>query len=217
MKHLIINGILTYFFLGCASLHQDYTNFKAHMPRSILVLPPTNNTNEVDASGAYLSIVSRPVAEKGFYVYPVVLVDQFMKDNGISSPAEMHQLPLSKLFKVFAADAILYIEIDEWGNSFEIIDSKTVIKARVRLVDAKTGKILWAQAQHAVKRSNSQGGLLGAIVSAAVTQVINESTDAARQFARSATFRLINHEKVGFLDGPLKELKSDQSGSKKSS
>ena len=33
---------LTVMFTGCATKTYDYTNFRAHPPRSILVLPPLN-------------------------------------------------------------------------------------------------------------------------------------------------------------------------------
>jgi hypothetical protein len=33
----------------------------------------------------------------GYYVFPVVLVDRFLEDNGSSTPGEMVQAPLTKI------------------------------------------------------------------------------------------------------------------------
>ena len=75
---------------GCQTVKPyDYTNFRAHPPRSILVLPPLNESTAVEGTYGYLTTVTRPVAERGYYVFPVAVADQFMKDNGLPTAAEM--------------------------------------------------------------------------------------------------------------------------------
>ena len=57
---------------GCATKPPfDYTAFKESRPRSILVLPPLNNTPDVQASYSVLSYATVPLAEAGYYVFPV--------------------------------------------------------------------------------------------------------------------------------------------------
>src|ERR1700739_4544534 len=78
---------------GCQTTQPyDYTNFHAHPPRSILILPPLNQSNAVEGTYGYLSTVSSPVAELGYYVFPVQVVDQFLKENGMPTAGEMHQV-----------------------------------------------------------------------------------------------------------------------------
>src|SRR5262249_17607729 len=85
---LIALALLT----GCATpTPYDYTNYREHPPRSILVLPPLNESTAVGATYSYLSTVTRPLAEMGYYVFPVAVVDQFLKENGLPSAGEMHQ------------------------------------------------------------------------------------------------------------------------------
>src|SRR5215471_7731436 len=51
---------------GCNTVKPyDYTNFRAHPPRSILVLPPLNESTEVEGTYGYLSTVTEPLAERG--------------------------------------------------------------------------------------------------------------------------------------------------------
>jgi hypothetical protein len=52
---------------GCKTTQPyDYTNFRAHPPRSILVIPPLNESTTVEGTYSYLSTVSRPIAERGY-------------------------------------------------------------------------------------------------------------------------------------------------------
>ena len=65
---------------GCATTKSyDYTNYRAYPPRSILVLPPLNESTDIRGTYGYLSTVTRPIAELGYYVYPVVVVDHFSR------------------------------------------------------------------------------------------------------------------------------------------
>jgi hypothetical protein len=45
----------------------------------------------------YLSTLTKPLAEKGYYVLPVAVIDQFLKENGLPTPAEMNGIPLEKI------------------------------------------------------------------------------------------------------------------------
>ena len=69
---------------GCAKSY-DYTNFREHRPRSILVLPPVNESREADAAWSYQSTVTRPLAERGYYVFPVAVVDRDRKSTRLNS------------------------------------------------------------------------------------------------------------------------------------
>ena len=90
----------------------DYTAYVAHMPRSILVLPPVNESIEVQAGEALLSCLTVPLAEMGYYVFPVAAVEDTLRRNGVPEPADMHQVPPDKLRSVFGCDAVLYVADD---------------------------------------------------------------------------------------------------------
>ena len=100
----IVAGLLL--MTGCATRQPyDYTAFKESKPRSIVVLPPLNNTPEVQASYSVLSYATLPLAESGYYVMPVTLVAETFKENGMAQPADMHATPATKLREIFGADA----------------------------------------------------------------------------------------------------------------
>ena len=84
--------------IGCATpTPVDHTAFLEHVPRSILVLPPLDETMETEACAGSLSTISRPLAERGYYVFPVAMVDLMMRENGLPTAYEMHQVPLCRL------------------------------------------------------------------------------------------------------------------------
>src|ERR1041385_2330536 len=104
-----ILGVLALLFVGCANVQPvDYTAFREHRPRSILVLPPLNRSTVVEGTYGYLSTVTMPLAEMGYYVFPVSEVDEFLKENGMPTAGEMHQIPLNKVSEILGADAVLF-------------------------------------------------------------------------------------------------------------
>ena len=184
---------------GCATGPHDYGVFLEHMPKSILVLPPLNRSTEVLASNAFLSTVTRPLARSGYYVFPVAVVDAMMKENGLPTAGEMHQVPLEKLAEVFGADAVLYVVIMDWRQQYLVVSSKTTVTIEYRLVDLHSGKLLWHTTQTA---SNGQGGLsISGVIEAAVHAAISAATDQARDLAARANTAAFGDGRRGLLLG----------------
>lgn len=191
---------------GCATqTPYDYTTYKESRPRSLLVLPPLNNTPEVPASYSVLSYATRPLAEAGYYVMPVTLVAEAFKENGMTQAADMHATSAEKLRQIFGADAALYITIGKYGTVYQVINSASVVAADAKLVDLKTGKLLWQGSASASSEEgqNQQGGLAVLLISAIVKQVMATALDQSHQIAGVATTRLLSAGAPnGLLYGP---------------
>lgn len=186
---------------GCAARPHDYTNYRAYPPRSILVLPPLNEGTDVRGTYGYLSTVTRPLAEMGYYVFPVVLIDHFLKDNGMPTPGEMALAPLEKIREIIGADAVLYITLKQYGTRYQLLSSTTAVVAVARLVDTRTGTLLWEATLAAQQGSGSSGNILTDVIGAAVGQVIGHSTDQAHDVAGQANAQFAV-EGRGLLYGP---------------
>ncbi|MBI5774007.1 MAG: DUF799 family lipoprotein [Verrucomicrobia bacterium] len=180
----------------------DYTNFRAHHPKSVLVLPPLNQSTAVEATYGYLSTVTLPLAEMGYYVFPVAVIDHFLKENGMPTAGEMHQAPLEKVREIIGADAVLYVTVEQYGTKYQVVNSATVVQAKARLVDVKTGLVLWEGVGVAVESSGGSGSIIGDLIAAAITQAINTSTDRAHKVAIMANANLFTTPKRGLLYGP---------------
>ncbi|MES2878401.1 MAG: DUF799 domain-containing protein [Pseudomonadota bacterium] len=192
---------------GCATKTPfDYTAYKESRPRSILVLPPLNNTPEVQAPYSMLSYATRPLAEAGYYVMPVTLVAEAFKENGMTQPADMHATSADKLRQIFGADAALYITINKYGTVYQVVNSTSMVSAQAKLVDLKTGKLLWkgsAAASSEEGQNQQQGGVLGLLISAIVKQVMATALDQSHQIAGVTTARLLSAGTPnGVLYGP---------------
>jgi hypothetical protein len=193
-------------FAGCAVQNKqvDYAAFKASRPRSILVLPPLNESPDIKATYGMLSQATAPLAESGYYVLPVALVDETFRQNGLTVPGDIHATPVAKLRQIFGADAALYVTVAEYGSKYQVISSVTRVTASARLVDLKTGDVLWnGTASTATDSSSSGGGLIGMLINAAVTQAINHSFDASYKVAATTSYRLLSAgQPGGILYGP---------------
>ncbi len=206
IKHLVILAVL--FLTGCVSLPpaHDYSQFRNADPHSILVLPPINNSPEVIAPYSVMSQVVPPIAESGFYVFPVALVDSTFKSNGLTVANDIHEVPHNRLREIFGADAALYMTIEEYGTSYVVISSETIVKVSAQLVDLRTGDVLWqdiASASSAETRGNSGGGLVGMLVEAAVNQIVETVVDRGYDIAAITSARLLSAEgHNGLLHGP---------------
>lgn len=192
--------------MGCASQPTyDYTEFKAANPRSILVLPPSSASPDVNATHAVLAQMTRPLAEAGYYVVPVALMDATFRENGVEEPDDVHDIPFERLRNIFDADAALYTEITEFGTSYKVIVSDTVVAVTGRLVDLRTGTVLWegrARASSAEQGSYNSGGLAGLLVQAVVEQIISDVADTSFTYAGIAGQRLLSPRPGGLLPGP---------------
>ena len=188
---------------GCKTVQPyDYTNFRAHPPRSILVLPPLNQSTRVEGTYGYLSTVTAPIAERGYYVFPVEVVDRFLKENGMPTAGEMHQVPLNKVAEITGADAVLFVTLEQYGSQYQVLDSTTVVKAHATLVDTRTGLLLWEGRGNGEQKSSGSGNLLANLIAAAIVQAINSKTDNAHNVSRLANANLFNPKKTGLPFGP---------------
>ncbi len=100
---------------GCATAPpaKDLTRLVAARPRSILVVPVVNNSVDVTAADSFLSTVPVPLAERGYYVFPVNLVKRLLEDDGLADASLVHGAPTEKLAALFGADAVLYVTIQK--------------------------------------------------------------------------------------------------------
>jgi hypothetical protein len=199
--------ILVLLITGCQTAPPyDYSALIASKPKSILIIPPNNSSIDVNAPYIFLSTITKPIAEKGYYVFPVAVIDHFLKENGLPTPAEMNTIPLDKIREHIGADAVLYVSIEEWGQKYQVISSKAVVRSTLKLVDTRTGDLLWESTAFAQQKSgDGGGGILGAIIVAAIEQVAGSLIDHTPQLSQWANQGAVNNTNQGLLDGPYKK------------
>lgn len=195
---------------GCATPQAyDYTAYRESKPASVLILPPLNSSPDVKATYSMLSQMSLPLGEAGYYVYPVAVVDEMFRNNGLNNPGDIHAVSPSKLREIFGADAALYVDVKRYGSTYTVISSDVTVSADARLVDLKTGKLLWngsASASSAEQSNNNSGGLVGLLVTAVIKQIANNLTEQSHSYAALTSQRLLSPRPNGLLYGPRSPL-----------
>jgi hypothetical protein len=208
---ILAAALFAFIITGCATqqAQYDYTAFKQSKPRSVIILPPINKSPDVKATYSMLSQMTYPLAEAGYYVFPVAVVDETFKQNGLTVANDIQDVPFQKLREIFGADAALYVTVNEYGTKYMVLDSASIVSVTASLVDLKTGKTLWegtASASNSEGGNNSGGGLVGMLVAAAVKQVLNTALDAAHPVAGIASKRLLSAGRPNsILYGPYSE------------
>lgn len=177
--------VVTLLLSGCGVVSQSqvskgqlYPKLYKELPKSILVLPAQNTTTSVDATDHFRYTIAKPLSEKGYYVFPVHLVDSFFKSENLSNAEQIRQIPVKKLKEIFNPDAILYVEINAWDTNYAVLTSSVDVGLSFSLVDANSGKEIWQNNAYAYSYSGVDGnnGIIGLIVSA-ISAAINTSVD----------------------------------------
>lgn len=191
---------------GCASRPSyDYSAFERNRPKSIVILPPVNDSTAVNAHYSVLSHMTLPLAESGYYVLPVTLVDETFRQNGLSNPADIAAVPTQKLHEIFGADAALYVHVKQYGTTYQVIASVTTVTAEARLVDLRTGELLWDGKGTASDNGGQgdAGGIVGMLVMALVNQIMASTMDRDHDVAAIASVNLLTAGRPGgMLYGP---------------
>ena len=186
MKRMIIAAVacLVSVLSGCAMqpARSDLSAFYAHQPRSIVVLPVVNNTTEISASPVFVATVTKPLAERGYYVFPVYLTELVLRDFGLAEAGHIHLLPTQRLYELFGADSALFVTIKDWSTKYVVFASTVTVEMDYELKDTRTGTLLWESTQQVVQTSEgSGGGLIGMVVAAAINAMVTDYQPLARQ------------------------------------
>lgn len=196
-------GIVLLILCGCAAKRTDYGNYLRHFPKSVLVLPPINESLEVQASGMFLSTITAPLAEQGYYVLPTAVVDAVFKENGVALPPEMHQVPIGKLREIFGADAVMYVTIKRWTTTYVVLNTTTTVVLEYLLVDMESALELWRYQQtFQYSPSSQQNDLISMVVVAGMHAAKSTSGRMEREVATNANYAAFLAPRHGLLTGP---------------
>lgn len=192
MRHF--SRLATVFMLGalvsaCAAVgppSKDYTAFHAAAPRSIVVVPVINHSQEVEAADLFLSTLPIPLAEKGFYVFPINMTKSMMEQDGLADPMLVHSADTTMLAGLFGADAVLYVEILDWRSNYNVLSATITVDFLYSLKDGHTGHLLWQEQEKFVHAESGGSGnpfvdLIATAITAAADSMRSDYTPLAHQ------------------------------------
>ena len=189
---------------GCAPkamVKKDLSAFIAAAPRSILVVPAVNKSLDVDAPNYVLSTLPIPLAEKGYYVFPVNTSKYVLEQEGYYEGEQIHQVPPETLAKLFDADAILYVTINRWDAQYAVLSTQVTVEFDYRMV-GRDGTELWKERKRMVyaPQNNNSNGIAG-LIAAAITAAIERAAPNYLPLTRQANQQVF-YGTQAFPDGP---------------
>lgn len=181
MKRLIPLILLAVVASSCGSTSQitresQYAAMYNDMPVTILVMPPINNTTNVEAKDLLYTSISRPLAEAGYYVISPLLAMDILKAESAYDAEMFIDKPLTLFRDYFGADAVVFSQIDDWTKRGFGIDTKI----RYIIKSATSGEILFDRScdLYLDLQQNSGGSsALSQLIDLAVSAISTAATD----------------------------------------
>ncbi|MBR6869448.1 MAG: DUF799 family lipoprotein [Bacteroidales bacterium] len=188
MKRSVLLLLLVLMVSACgstASLTRQslYPGMYEERPVTLLVMPPINNTANVDAKELLYTSISRPLIEAGYYVIPPALAMDVLRQESAYDAELFLDRPLRQFHDFFGADAVVFSVIEDWAK--QGIGIRTKIRYFIR--STKTDRILFDRTCDLfldLTPESGNTGVLGALVdlaAAALTTALTDHIEAARK------------------------------------
>lgn len=216
-RSLLVLVLPSLLLAGCETTNyvtkvDEFPGMYEEQPRALLILPPINESTDVEAKAYYMTTVEVPFALSGYYVFPVEMVSDIMKQEGVYDTEVLYQVPHEKFREYFGADAVLYTRIKKWDVSYMVIASSLTVSIESEIISTRSSRQLWKYTGTVVvdlSGGNSGGGGLAGLIAQAIVTAVNTAAADYVDYARVANTRLIGTLPVG----PYHELYMQDQGS----
>ena len=126
---------------GCATPLSDVSqDFKSLRPTRIAVLPPKNETADMDGPIVFRLLAQAALADKGYALVDFARVDEALREKGIEEAGQIESLTSQEIGESVGADGLLYTTVLTYGRQVGV---HLKMEGSFALVDAKTGQKLW--------------------------------------------------------------------------
>lgn len=199
MKKIIFFIIVSLFvFSSClttssiVSKSEAYKGFYETHPLSVLLMPPINESNNVDAKEYFHSTLNIPIANAGYYVIPPFLSMEILKKESAYDAERFIDGSLSKFNEVFGADLVVFTIIHNWQKS--ALASTVNVDIEYVIKSTKTNKTIYSRrgdVTYDASVSSGSGGLAGlaiSMIASAINTAATKYVDVARA-CNSFTFK----------------------------
>lgn len=188
MKRSLLLLLLVLMVSACGSTtsltrQSLYPGMYEERPVTLLVMPPINNTANVDAKELLYTSISRPLIEAGYYVIPPALAMDVLRQESAYDAELFLDRPLRQFHDFFGADAVVFSVIEDWAK--QGIGIHTKIRYFIR--STMTDRILFDRTCDLfldLTPDSGNTGVLGALVdlaAAALSTALTDHIEAARK------------------------------------
>jgi len=150
-------------------------------PLSILVMPALNDSTSAEASDYYNATIAEPLSLAGYYVYPLEIVTEILRNEGIADTSLIRDLPATAFKAGFGADAVLFVTITIWDKNYMVIASNISVGLKFVMLSTTTNEVLWSYSTVAeVNASGSSGNIFVDIVTTALSTAMTKNVNVAK-------------------------------------
>lgn len=180
MKKYIIFGLIALIMSSCAqqiTRGEQYPKMYEEKPLSIVVMPPINQTEHVEAKDYFYTTMYTPLCEKGYYVYsPMLTMEMFQSESAYDAELFIEG-DLSQFRNVLGADAAMFTIIKSWKRNN--VGGKVTAGVEYILRSTVTGETLYKREGLITVDTSISGGSsgIGALVGLIATAVNTAATD----------------------------------------
>jgi hypothetical protein len=195
MKNLVFVAIFLS-ITSCGTAKKSlYPKMYGEMPSSIVLLPIINKSTSSEAPLLYISTVAEPLANSGFYVFPIDITNDFFKREGITLGDQLKGISPSKYLEMFGTDSVLSVTIHKWDTNYYLVGGNVTVELECVITSTKTSNILWSQRNtYVVPTTSSTGNFLGDLIATAINTASVDYVPVARNL-NFMTFNTIPHGK----------------------
>ena len=175
--------------MSTVTRESQYAKMYEEKPITLLVMPPINNSTNVEAKDLLYTSISRPLAEAGYYVISPLLAMDILKAESAYDSEMFFDAPLTSFQNYFGADAVVFSVIDTWAKKGMGIETKI----RYVIKSAYTNEILFDRSCDLfldLSIDSGASGLLGALVDLAASAINTAATDHIMA-ARKANYYIL--------------------------
>ena len=175
--------------MSTVTRESQYAKMYEEKPVTLLVMPPINNSANVEAKDLLYTSISRPLVEAGYYVISPLLAMDVLKAESAYDSELFFDAPLTVFQNYFGADAVVFSVIDTWAKKGLGIETKI----RYVIKSAYTNEILFDRSCDLyldLSIDSGTNGLLGALVDLAASAINTAATDHIMA-ARKANYYIL--------------------------
>lgn len=195
MKRILYFIILCCMTASCGMIstvtrESQYAKMYEEKPLTLLVMPPINNSTNVEAKDLLYTSISRPLVEAGYYVISPLLAMDVLKAESAYDSELFFDAPLTTFQNYFGADAVVFSIIDTWAKKGTGIETKI----RYVIKSAYSNEILFDRSCDLyldLSIDSGANGLLGALVDLAASAINTAATDHIKA-ARKANYYILS-------------------------
>ncbi len=206
MKKNILLAVISLLLVSCSqkiTRDMQYPKMYEEKPVSIVIMPPINQTQHVEAKDYFYTTMFAPLCEKGYYVFSPLLTMELFQSESAYDAEQFIEADLSQFRNVLGADAAMFTIIKSWKRNN--IGGKLTVDVEYILRSTKTNETLYRREGN-IKVDTSVngggGGVFGALVNLAATAISTATTDKVIA-GRRCTAYVLSDMPVGKYDTEL--------------